>query len=170
MYPPGGTVFINILEGRDLTPMGTYRTLWGQRRTTNLEGKMRYVFGIGTGYRGDGSIIPENQRVIYTRQTLELVTKVFGGCFIVQGHGAWQDGDNLIVESGLQVIADTPADGSTLEQWQGKATALAAELARLWDQTAVHLSALVSRSNLVYGAYQQPESVRVGRAGTLAAV
>jgi hypothetical protein len=130
---------------------------------------MRFAFGIGTGKRGDGSIIPENQRVIYTRQTLELVTKVFGGCFIVQGHGAWLDGDNLIVESGLQVIADTPADGDTLEHWQGKATALAAELARLWDQTAVHLTGTVSRSNLVYGAYQRAESVpssRVGLAGS----
>lgn len=131
---------------------------------------MRFTFGIGTGKRGDGSIIPENQRVIFTRRTLELVTEVFGGCFITAGHGAWNDGGNLILELGIQVIADTPHKNITLPDWQRKADALAAELARLWDQTAVHLTATVSTSNLIFGAYQRPDSVRVGRAGTLASV
>lgn len=111
---------------------------------------MRFAYGIGTTYRANGSIIPEKQRIIRQRLTLEMVCKVFGGAFVSNGHGAWMDDkNNLIVESSIQVVADTPASNVSADSWIKQAEKLAKELAALWEQTAVQFTQSISTSRLV---------------------
>lgn len=111
---------------------------------------MRFTYGIGTTYRANGTIIPEKTRVIRQRLSLEIVCKVFGGAFVSNGHGAWlDDKNNLLVESSIQIDADTPASNVSAGVWIEQAAEVAKQLAALWEQTAVQFTQSIATSRLV---------------------
>lgn len=96
---------------------------------------MRVEFGIGIGVDQHERPIDKARVLSLIDTAREIVSWKFGGCFVIRGSGAWiGPDDELIVEPGIVIQVDIA------DELESEVTPMAEQLARLFNQTAVHVA------------------------------
>lgn len=112
---------------------------------------MRVEFGFGIGFDRNNNPLPERQVATALRQILITASKLFGGCNLLPGQGAWVDATgNLVLEESRVLVVDIVAGNRIggefgLEE-QEKINVLVRYIQTVLDQAAVHVTKLVATS------------------------
>lgn len=101
----------------------------------------RITFGLGLGFDRDGVPIPPDAADAYRSLAINLVTKWYGGCFAIDGSGAWNDGSRIVAEKGVNIVVDHQTD-RPIDAILRDAKAVANNLGYYANQEAVTVSVI----------------------------
>lgn len=106
---------------------------------------MRFEIGFGVGFDRNGKAITDWYVGHAVREILAYTARLFGGCNIVAGNGAWMDGDQLIIEQSRVLVVDVqaPCGGAKAHKALEDVRVLADFIGRTLNQKAVHVTQII---------------------------
>jgi hypothetical protein len=114
---------------------------------------MRYEFGFGVGFDRDNRPIPAEFARKACKSILVKACELFGGCNLLNGQGAWVDGDGtLVLEESRVLVVDSTAGGRGSEFGSvdaAKVAELSEFIRSALNQAAVHVAKLVATAQEV---------------------
>lgn len=119
--------------------------------------RQRITFGIGTGEDKHGNPIWSDRARTITDSVRAYLVRRFGGCFIVDGFGAWKDDSGKVIsEPGIHCIVDLD---STEHNANVEARQTAIDLCGIADQTAIMVGIGTIRGGCIYADSQIPSLI-----------